>query len=174
MTVNDRIRRFFLTTTGLASVLFVVSLAAADEKSIDSRMAFDRLKTLTGTWDSIDKAKPSSPGRATYSLTGGGHVLIEQLGGMATAYHLDDGQLMLTHYCGAGNQPRMRIKSVADGGRRISFEIYDITNLASPDAYRSTHLDVVFVSDDRVELAYKGLASGKESTQVFQLSRRKQ
>jgi hypothetical protein len=174
MDVNHGIRRFILTTTVLASVLFAGSRAAADEKAIDSRMAFDRLKTLTGTWDSIDKAKPSRPGVATYSITGGGHVLIETMGGgMSTAYHMDSGQLMLTHYCGAGNQPRMRIKSIEDGGRRISFEIYDITNLASPDAYRSTHLDVVFLSGDRIELAYKGLADGKESTQVFQLTRRK-
>ena len=173
MEINDRIRRCFLEPAVVASVLLAAALAAADEKSIDSRTAFDRLKTMTGTWDSIDKAKPSRPGTATYSMTGGDHVLVEQLGGMATVYHLDNGQLMLTHYCGAGNQPRMRVKSIEDGGRRISFEIYDITNLASPDAYRTTHLDVVFLSDDRVELAYKGLAAGKESTQVFQLSRRK-
>jgi hypothetical protein len=160
-------------TAALASVLLVASPTAADDKASDSRMAFDRLKNLTGTWESIDKAKTSRPGLATYSVTGGGHVLVETLGGMSTAYHLDNGQLMLTHYCGAGNQPRMRLKSVEDGGRRISFEIFDITNLASPDAYRSTHLEVVFLRDDRVELAYKGLAAGKESTQVFQLSRKK-
>lgn len=173
MGFNYRIRRFALTTAVLASVLLGVSPAAADVNAIESRMAFDRLKTLTGTWDSVDKAKRSRPSVATYSMTGGGHVLVEVLAGMSTAYHLDNGQLMLTHYCGAGNQPRMRVKSIEDGGRRISFEIYDITNLASPDAYRSTHLDVVFLSDDRVELAYKGLAAGKESTQVFQLSRQK-
>jgi hypothetical protein len=36
---------------------------------------------------------------------------MEVLGGMSTAYHLDNGTLMLTHYCGAGNQPRMRVKA---------------------------------------------------------------
>jgi hypothetical protein len=48
---------------------------------------------------------------AEYTLTGGGSVLMEVLGGMSTAYHLDNGTLMLTHYCGAGNQPRMRVKA---------------------------------------------------------------
>ena len=30
---------------------------------------------------------------------------------MATAYHFDEAQLVATHYCGAGNQPRMRAAS---------------------------------------------------------------
>ena len=174
MEVKHRIRMILVATTVVGSVLLAGSRAAAGDKAIDSQAAFNRLKTLAGTWDSIDKAKPSRPGTATYSMTGGGHVLVESMsGGMSTVYHMDQGKLMLTHYCGAGNQPRMRIKSIEDGGRKISFEMYDITNLSAPDAYRSTHLDVVFVSDDLVELAYKGLAQGKESTQVFQLTRRK-
>lgn len=32
---------------------------------------------------------------------------------MFTAYHLDVGKLVMTHFCEAGNQPRMRIT----GGR---------------------------------------------------------
>jgi len=38
---------------------------------------------------------------------------------------------MLAHYCGAGNQPRMRVNSIEDGGRHIRFDFYDITNLAN-------------------------------------------
>lgn len=41
------------------------------------------------------------------------------MGHMLMAYHLDKGTLVMTHFCGAGNQPRMRIKSV-DAGRRIT------------------------------------------------------
>ena len=53
----------------------------------------------------------------------------------------------------------------------MSFEMFDITNLADPKSYHSTHLDVVFVSEDRVDLAYRGITDGRVSTQVFQLTR---
>jgi hypothetical protein len=145
----------------------------------DSSAAFEQLKRLQGTWDVTEKGNPALSETATYRMTGRGTVLVEDLRGasamghMLTTYHLDEGQLVLTHFCGAGNQPRMRLKSVEEGGRRILFEIYDITNLASPDAYHSIALEVVFLNDERVDLAYRGKSGGEESVQLFQLSRTK-
>jgi hypothetical protein len=163
-------RNGFLLASVIAAV-FVVAPQAAAQEGIDSAAAFARLKTLAGTWEVTDKAT----GRTstwTYEMTGRGTTLIEGAGGMMTAYHLDKGTLVLTHFCGAGNQPRMRIKSVTDGGKRISFEMYDITNLATPDSYYTNSLDVVLLSDDRVELAYGGTTAGRKSTQTFALTRK--
>ena len=112
------------------------------------------------------------PGVATYTLTGGGKVLMEVMGGMATAYHLDRGTLVLTHFCGAGNQPRMRVKTIENEGRHFIFEMYDITNHLNPASYYSSALDVRFVEDGTVELAYRGMTAGRESTQTFQLVKR--
>jgi hypothetical protein len=94
------------------------------------------------------------------------------VGGMATAYHLDRGTLVLTHFCGAGNQPRMRLNSVNDGGKHIAFEMYDITNHRDPAAYYTKYLNVRFHGDGTVDLAYSGITAGRESTQTFQLRRR--
>jgi hypothetical protein len=154
-----------------------MSIAAASfAEPNQSAAAFERLKTLSGTWDVVE-SRAGGKSTATYLMTGRGSVLIEDLraggiGGMMTAYHLDQGTLVLTHYCGAGNQPRMRLKGVHDGGRRMRFEIYDITNLADPDGYRSTAVDVTFISDDRVDLAYEGMAGGTASAQTFRLRRK--
>lgn len=164
-------RNRFLLASVIAGVCVVAPQAAAQE-GIDSAATFARLKTLVGSWEVTDKAT----GRTstwTYEMTGRDSTLIEGAGGMMTAYHLDKGTLVLTHFCGAGNQPRMRIKSVADGGKRISFEMYDITNLATPDSYYTNSLDVVFLSDDRVELAYGGTTAGRKSTQTFALTRKR-
>ena len=149
---------------------FVQAAGVRAQGAIDSQAAFERLKRLVGTWSMVVDGKPSRDA-ATYKLTGGGRVLMEDAGGMTTAYHLDVGKLMLTHYCGAGNQPRMRITEMDD--RHLSFEMFDITNLADPKAYHSTHVDVVFLGDDRVDLAYRGMTDGRESTQLFQLTRKK-
>jgi hypothetical protein len=143
----------------------------AQEKS-PSDLAFERLKRLAGTWEALDK-RASRKLNAVYAVTGGGNVIMEDLEGMATAYHLDNGTIKLTHYCGAGNQPRMRVKSIENGGRRIVFEMFDITNLKSPDAYRSTSLDVQFLDDGTVELTYGGWSTANgSSSQTIQLQRR--
>ena len=143
-------------------------LAVQAQERVDAREGFERLKRLVGTWTSTVDGRSST---ATYKLTGGGRVLVEDMGGMMTTYHLDGDRLVLTHFCGAGNQPRMRARKADD--RQMSFEMFDITNLTSPKSYHSTHLDIVFVSEDRVDLAYRGSTDGRVSTQVFQLTRRK-
>jgi hypothetical protein len=146
----------------------------------DSELAFRSLKTLIGTWDAREKDNPTFAEEVTYSMTGRGTVIIEDMeapksvmGHMLTAYHLDVGTLVMTHFCGAGNQPRMRIKAVEDGGRRLAFEMYDITNLRDAKSYHSVAVDVLFLSDDRVDLVYRGKAGETKTTQVFQLTRKK-
>jgi hypothetical protein len=160
----------------IRGTMFVVATLAfpmlSTAQQIDSSAAFARLKTLAGTWDVREKGT-DRPSTFLYEMTGRGSVLIENAGGMMTAYHLDKGTLVLTHFCGAGNQPRMRVKAVDNDGRHIRFEMYDITNLASPQSYYSNTLDVTFYGDDRVELTYGGTTNGVTSSQTFLLSRRK-
>ena len=51
--------------------------------------------------------------------------------------------------------------------------MFDITNLKSPDAYRSTSLDVQFLDDGTVALTYGGWSSvDGSSSQTIQLQRR--
>lgn len=170
----------------LVGLLLLAAGPARAQQTPDSAAAFKRLKGLVGAWDVTERDNPNTKEVATYTLTGGGHVVAEDLrapsgaanamGHMFTNYHLDRGTLVLTHFCGAGNQPRMRVKSIAGDGKRISFEMYDITNLATPESFRSDALDVVFLSDDRVNLMYRGSrgpGGAIKSEQVFRLSRRK-
>jgi hypothetical protein len=161
--------RFAITGMTIVTVALCASLLRAQQQAPDSRAAMERLKTLVGTWESTVTGR-SGGQSVTYTLTGGGSVLIENAGGMMTAYHLDKDQLVLTHFCGAGNQPRMRIK--AADAKHIYFEMYDITNLANPQAYHSTTLDVVFLGNDRVDLVYGGISAGQRSAQTFQLTRK--
>ena len=161
---------------GFTVVAFVVLVAAGPSRLVGSEKspadaAFERLKSLAGTWETVDTAT-KRPGVATYTLTGGGKVVLEVMGGMATAYHLDNGKLVMTHFCGAGNQPRMRAKTIENDGRRFTLEMYDITNHPNADSYYSSGLDVRFADDGTVELAYRGMTAGRESTQTFQLLKR--
>ena len=162
---------------GFAFVAFVCLAASSPprvvaEEESPAKAAFERLKGLAGTWETRVAQNP--PGVATYIVTGGGMVVLEVMNGMATAYHLDKDTLMLTHYCGGGNQPRMRAKSVSSDGRHIAFQMYDITN--HPNARTSIYtsaLDVRFAEDGTVELAFKDTTGGVErSSQTFRLVKR--
>jgi hypothetical protein len=159
--------------------------SAGGQPPLNAAEAFTRLKGLVGSWDVTERDNPNTKEIATYRLTGDGSVLAEDLrapggvasvmGHMYTTYHMDNGRLVLTHFCGAGNQPRMRVTAISDGGRRIAFEMYDITNLATPEAFHSNAVEVIFRSEDRVDLVYRGTrgaAPGTKSEQVFQLRRR--
>jgi hypothetical protein len=176
-------RRVTVRVLAHAAVVMLMSsspIAIAGQQAIDSRAAFERLKTLVGTWDATEKGNPKFADAVTYSMTGRGSVLMEhfqapasRMGHMLTAYHLDGDRLVLTHFCGAGNQPRMALKAFDEGGRHVAFEMYDITNLTDPGAYHSTNVEVTFQTDDRVDVVYRGKGAGGETTQVFQLVRKR-
>ncbi len=130
---------------------------------VDGSALFNQLKDLVGEWQG--QWEPGSiPTTVTYSLTGNGSVLVEDYvvgeTTMATLYHLDGNDLMLTHYCSAGNQPRMRASSVNES-RRIEFDFIDITNHAS-GGY-SKKLVVSMLDDDRISLSYTGSRTGRSS-----------
>ena len=111
-------------TMGILAVLAMVSMSqvkAAD--GITAKAAFDKMKTLAGEWKSESSAHAGDkPGKISYKVTGSGSVLMEtDYEGteheMISMYHLDGDDLVMTHYCALGNQPKMKLdraKSTAD------------------------------------------------------------
>ncbi len=106
---------------GALSILPVAHSGGADRArpdSIDGAAAFERLKSLVGTWEGSSARDGAA--RVTYELVSGGSVLVERFsaeslpggGAMLTTYYPDGADLMLTHYCLAKNQPRMRAERV--------------------------------------------------------------
>ena len=132
--------------------------------AIDGPAIFERLKSLTGEWQGVWEPG-STPTTVTYSLTGNGSALVEdyRVGEttMSTVYHLDRQDLMLTHYCSAGNQPRMKASSVGEGGRHIEFELLDVTNLTGPGY--SKRLELTLIDDNHASVHYTGARTGRRS-----------
>ncbi len=100
----------------------------------DHAAAFERLKELAGKWSGAKEG--GGDVSLTYALVSDGTTLMETLEegahSMVTMYHMDGDRLMLTHYCAAGNQPRMVAMEVTGGS--ITFQLKDVTNLSSPGA----------------------------------------
>jgi hypothetical protein len=131
------------------AVLLTLVLAAAPAGASDPPVppaadhgaAFERLKTLVGSWQG-HHTTPDGPTMAVeYSLTGSGTAVVERLFAgspheMLSVYFMDGNQLVLTHYCAMGNQPRMKLVA---GGKEgdLRFDFVGGTNL---DPATSTHI----------------------------------
>jgi hypothetical protein len=53
---------------------------------------------------------------------------------MTTLFHRNGADLMLTHYCMAGNQPRLKAIEYSADWRTAVFDFVDATNLRTPGA----------------------------------------
>jgi hypothetical protein len=113
-----------------------LALTAAAAEPITPRAAFTQLQTLVGEWEG--KTEKGRALKVSYRLTANNTVLIETwtLGPQReslTLYHMDNENLISTHYCPVGNQPRLRFK---EGGSAslFAFEFVSATNLARPEA----------------------------------------
>ncbi len=68
---------------------------------------------------------------------------------MTNLYHMDGGALVCTHYCAAGNQPRMvaRKASKTDEGTAFLFEFESVTNLRESHDHYMGNMTLTILSD---------------------------
>ena len=91
---------------------------------------------------------------------------------MISMIHLDGpDRLLLTHYCGAGNQPRMEA-SFSPDGKVITFHYVDATNLATPDAAHMNQMVLTLIDDNHHKEQWSFAGQGKDHTAVFDLYRK--
>jgi hypothetical protein len=91
---------------------------------------------------------------------------------MISLFHLDGpDRLLITHYCGAGNQPRMQANTSPDG-KTITFTFVDATNLSGPEAGHMQHLVIAMLDANHHTEDWTFTDHGKESKQFFDLRRK--
>ena len=129
---------------------------------------FDKMKALVGQWEATS---PEGKTRITFQLISEGSALMESMAreSMVTVYHLDGASIMMTHYCSAGNQPRMRAQS--SKGDSITFQFVDAANLKGSTDGHMQRLVIKFLDKDHVTEEWTWKADGKETTSVFHLQR---
>ena len=135
---------------------------------------FEKMKALVGEWRGT--SMDGKPATLTYTLVSNNSALMERLamGGdseMVTLYHPDGDHLMMTHYCSAHNQPRMRSNAVDAGGRNITFDLVDVTNLSAPDAGHMKRLVVTFADNDHFTQEWTWTQQGKDMTVIIHFER---
>ena len=156
---------------GLAFLLITVFASICTMAQSEAEKNFEKMKTLAGSWKG--KTSEGRPVEISYRVTSGGSALMSEIKGkedMITMFHLDGDRLMMTHYCGAGNQPRMKAETSPDG-KTIPFEFLDATNLESPEAGHM-HRAVFTVADANHHTEeWVFTKDGKEQKELFAMER---
>ena len=136
--------------------------------------AFDRMKTLVGTWQAVVPQEGTLT--TTIRLVSNGTALEEIAQGaeheqMVTLYTPDGNRLALTHYCNAGNQPRMESPNVTADQKEFAFSLTGITNLANPNAGHMHHLLIQIADADHFTETWTWRENGKDKLHTLHYKR---
>jgi hypothetical protein len=155
---------------GLSAIVFAAAAAPADSHGSAD---WQKLKSLVGSWQGTNEGRPVS---VTYALVSNGTALMENLNGghdadMITMYTPDGAVLLATHYCAAGNQPRMRAKASADG-KSIDFQFVDASSVKdSSEVMRRLVVTFIDASHFNQQWTSRG-KDRKDHTSLFQFTRK--
>jgi hypothetical protein len=177
-------RRLFV-----CAMLLALPLAAyGEDKSksgnrtpVPTNSAFEKMKKLAGTWLAVDEdGKPTDQVMSIIKVTAGGSAVHETLfpgqpQEMVSIYTVDGPDLVMTHYCVLGNQPRLKAdpKSPAN---QICFQFAGGSNL-DPTKDKHMHSATLTIVDDcHIEVAgvgWQGGAPAKDMCCGLKLVRKK-
>ncbi len=139
--------------------------------------AFDKLKSLVGEWQgNMNEGGRQMPAATSFRLVSDGSALMNVLGAgtpheMVTMFHMDNSDLMATHYCAAHNQPRFRLVPSSEPNV-VTFDFKDATNLASPSAPHMVGIKITFLDANHHYEDWTSLENGKKNTTRFDFRRK--
>jgi hypothetical protein len=127
----------YMFTLGLALAFSLSASAQSVTPQSDAQKSFDKLKALAGSWEGRVTTVPpqanieGKPTHATLRVTSMGNAIMHEMTGAGrpddpiTMLYLDGDRLLLTHYCDAGNRPRMT-GTISSDGKTVEFAFLDV------------------------------------------------
>ena len=161
----------------LTLAVAIAAAASQQDQKAQENAGFERLKTLAGEWTATTVeggTEMSAP--VTFRLASGGSVLMSDLAPgtpheMITMFHRDGGDLLATHYCLTGNQPRMRAVAGSDPNV-VAFELKDITNLPAPAAPHMVGVKFTMLDANHHTEDWTILVNGQTTVRKFDCRRK--
>lgn len=160
----------------LLSFAVIVLWASSAQPQSQAAAGFEKLKSLAGAWQGA--GTDGKMRTATYQLLAGGTAVMETLlpedePSMITVYYIDGDRLMMTHFCSAGNQPRMRAAVAAGEIQKLDFVFLDATNLPKPTAGHIHRLRLAFQDQHHLAQTWTWREDGKEISDTLSFIRQK-
>lgn len=114
------------------------------------------ISKLVGDWEMTDDTGEKHRA-SNFAVTSGGSAVREIMfpgtdNEMTNIYHMDGGVLVCTHYCAAGNQPRMiaRHSAKTEEGTVLLFEFDSVSNLRESHEHYMGNLTLTILEDGRL------------------------
>ena len=151
---------------GLMLIALGTGVPGDDKPAKAPHAGLERMKKLAGTWVAADTAgKPTEQVVSVIKVTAAGSAVQETLfpgqpHEMVSLYHLDGADLVMSHYCALGNQPRLKADPKS-APNQIHFQFAGGSNL---DPTKDMHMHegtITFVDDDHIEIHGVAWAGGK-------------
>ena len=153
------------------ALIFAAGPVAAQK---NANPGYEKLKALVGEWEG--KTADGKSVQVSYQLVSGGTALLETLqppgdATMVTLYVPDGNRVAVTHYCSAGNQPRMRTVAIATTPAKLDFSFVGGTNLTS-SAGHMHRLVVAFEDNDHFAQTWTWQEKGQDKAETFRFARK--
>ncbi len=157
------------------------TVAPSDVQKSDARRTFDTMKTLAGSWvgqmTTVPKEAMAGGALAQISLrvTSRGNAVMHEIAltglpdAPITMFYLDGDRLLLTHYCDAGNRPRMT-GTISPDGKTMAFAFLDVTG--GTQKGHMHHAVITMIDDDHHTEDWTYMMPGDKPVQAhFDLQR---
>ena len=153
--------------------------APSTDETTQANAAFSRLKSLAGEWQSVGPNGQHS--RLTYQMISGGSTVMERFtsdalppksGEMVTMYYIERGELVLTHYCIANNQPHLRATLYDPRSGELNFDFVKGANITSGNEGHMHSLKIHFIDSDHFSSEWQFMEGGlPKSKAIAQFTR---
>jgi len=148
--------------SGPAHVHRVEASQEADDKVLGA------LASLEGEWQLVDENGNLVNG-SEFKLTSAGSVVREIMfpgdpHEMTNTYHMDGTKVVCTHYCAAGNQPRMVATGMEDtpDGPSLHFKLDSVSNYRKDHDHYMGELRLTLVDANTIHQDWKSLDANGE------------
>lgn len=163
---------WLLAPMGHGTSVAQMSHPAVASAQSDAQKAFEIMRTLAGSWDGSIMGLST---HITIRVTSSGNAILHEATGPGrpdnpiTMFYVDGDRLLLTHYCDAGNRPRM-VGKISPDGKAVEFDFLDV----SGNTQRGMMNHMVFTmidADHHSEAATYTLPGNKPMVAQFVLTR---
>lgn len=156
----------------MKSIRLVLAIVAISSSTLalaqsDAQKSFDKLKSLSGTWTGTYAGKPM---QASLRVTSMGNAILHEMKGDGpddpiTMFYVEGDRLLLTHYCDAGNRPRMAGK-ISPDGKTIEFELVDVANYNKAQHGHMDHAVLTLIDENHHSEDWTFMLEGKPPMKV--------
>jgi hypothetical protein len=139
----------------------------------NSEASFEALKNLNGKW-AIQSDGKTLAFDMSYDLGSNGSIVTEKFGKELSVFFRDGENLLMTHFCNAGNQPRLRSRRNVQPDL-LEFETFEVLNLKSPEARHVQRMVYSIMAPGRMTLEIFWIGGGRpESSEKYLLTKKAQ